>query len=160
MTDGSKANKTGKALERFVETTLQDLGYTHQYNSRKIQNEENETKTRYYMKQVKLGKTIYDTNRKADFIVFHPELFPDSLIIECKWQQTPGSVDEKYPFLIENIKQARLPTIILIDGGGYKPGALEWLIQQEKKIDCLQGVWDMKEFRKRLNNGLLRDKVQ
>ena len=155
MTDGSKANKTGKNLERFVEATLKSLGYTHQHNSRRIQSEENETRIRYYMKQVQLGKTIYNTNRKADFVVFHPKLFPNSLIIECKWQQTPGSVDEKYPFLIENIEKARLTTIILIDGDGYKPGALEWLRKQEKKIDCLQGVWNMKEFQSEINNGFL-----
>jgi hypothetical protein len=31
--------------------------------------------------------------------------FSDGLIIECKWQESAGSVDEKYPFVVLNIKK-------------------------------------------------------
>ncbi|WP_420807081.1 PD-(D/E)XK nuclease superfamily protein [Trichormus azollae] len=58
---------------------------------------------------------------------------PSSLIIECecKWQNTSGSVDEKLPYVnadIENFYPA--PTIVMIDGGGIKPGAINWLNTQ------------------------------
>ena len=44
--------------------------------------------------------------------------------IECKWQQSQGSVDEKFPYLYLNCIQAmpEREIILLIDGNGYKPG--------------------------------------
>jgi len=49
--------------------------------------------------------------------------------IECKWQQSPGSVDEKLPYLylntIESMPENNI--IILIDGNGFKSGAKKWL---------------------------------
>ncbi|MDP2637026.1 MAG: hypothetical protein Q8P03_00205, partial [bacterium] len=63
-----------------------------------------------------MGLTIYETVRKCDFFIVNRELFPDDLIIECKWQQSGGSVDEKYPFLLFNILKTGIPTIILLDG--------------------------------------------
>ena len=49
--------------------------------------------------------------------------------IECKWQQSQGSVDEKFPYLYLNCIHAmpEQEIILLIDGNGYKPGALAWL---------------------------------
>ncbi|MGB8368506.1 MAG: PD-(D/E)XK nuclease superfamily protein [Limisphaerales bacterium] len=32
-------------------------------------------------------------------------------------------MDEKYPFLYFNIIKTGVPTVVLIDGGGYKPAA-------------------------------------
>ena len=49
--------------------------------------------------------------------------------IECKWQQSNGSVDEKLPYLylncIETMPENHI--IIVIDGNGWKKGAVEWL---------------------------------
>jgi SepF-like predicted cell division protein (DUF552 family) len=49
--------------------------------------------------------------------------------IECKWQQTAGSVDEKLPYLYLNTIEA-MPEdqiMIIIDGAGWKKGAVDWL---------------------------------
>jgi hypothetical protein len=80
---------------------------------------------------------------------------PNGLIIECKWQQAAGSVDEKYPFTVFNIMKIAVPTIILLDGGGYKPAAMVWLKDQVGKDRALIGVYNMSEFQKVVNNGLL-----
>lgn len=49
--------------------------------------------------------------------------------IECKWQKVSGSVDEKLPYLFLNCFEKMLEShvIILLDGGGAKQGAIEWL---------------------------------
>jgi hypothetical protein len=49
--------------------------------------------------------------------------------IECKWQQVSGSVDEKLPYLYLNSIEAmpELSVMILIDGAGWKAGAIQWL---------------------------------
>lgn len=49
--------------------------------------------------------------------------------IECKWQQSAGSVDEKLPYLYLNTIEA-MPEkhiVIIIDGDGFKEGAKKWL---------------------------------
>ena len=67
--------------------------------------------------------------------------------------QSSGSVDEKYPFLYFNIIKTCVPTVVLIDGGGYKPAAMKWLKDQAGKTGALNGVWTMAEFHKEVNNG-------
>jgi len=57
--------------------------------------------------------------------------------IECKWQQVKGSVDEKLPYLYLNTIEAMPENtiMILIDGAGWKTGAVKWLkdaVQQKK----------------------------
>jgi hypothetical protein len=57
--------------------------------------------------------------------------------IECKWQQSAGSVDEKFPYLYLSCVEA-MPekNIIILHGGGkFRAGAVAWLKQavSEKK---------------------------
>lgn len=147
---GTTANYNGNRLENFIEHTLNELGY------RFIE------KTKFtpaiyleqpiYSKQVYIGRSIYDTNVYCDFILYHPKKHKKCLIIESKWQQSKGSVDEKYPYLILNI-QHKYPneTILVIDGGGYKENALKWLRSQVG--NNLKGVFNMSEFQIWANKG-------
>ena len=117
--------------------------------------ESKEHRGKQFAKQVWCGKTIYETDRKVDFLVINKDLFSDDLIIECKWQQVGGSVDEKYPFLVFNIIKTGVPTVILIDGDGYRPMALKFLKDEVADAKALRGVWTMAEFQKEINNGFL-----
>src|SRR3990167_911590 len=131
MSSGKKANRTGSRLEQFVEQALKDAGYTEFWNFKKTAFENRKTiGGKQYMTQLVVGQTIYETTRKCDFFIVNRERFPDDLIIECKWQQSSGSVDEKYPFLLFNILKTGIPTIVLMDGDGYKPAAMAWLKAQ------------------------------
>lgn len=68
------------------------------------------------------------------------------------YKQTGGSVDEKYPYLIINI-QTRYPhkTILVLDGGGYKKGAEEWI--RNEVGNSLIAVYSMAEFQTWVNKG-------
>jgi hypothetical protein len=80
----------------------------------------------------------------VDFLLYDADV-DQYLVIECKWQQSPGSVDEKYPYLVRNIKeQSPYPCLVLLDGNGYKPAAKEWLLTQVD--EKLLGVLSMSEF--------------
>lgn len=48
-----------------------------------------------------------------------------------------------------------IPTVVLLDGGGYKEAARQWLIGQVHPKGALIGVWTMAEFQTRVNNGFL-----
>lgn len=107
-----------------------------------------------YLYQYHIGETIYGTKRKVDFFVKPNLKYKNGLAIECKWQKSKGSVDEKYPYLCECIEYNRVPTIIIIDGGGYKLGAFNWLKKQVEKRKYLLNVCTMNEFQIETNNGL------
>ncbi len=156
ISSGHKANKTGNRLERFVEQALQANGYIEFWNYKgQLFDNRKVIGGKQYAKQVYCGKTIYETIRKVDFLIINHDVFPDDLIIECKWQQVSGSVDEKYPFLLFNIIKTSVPTVILIDGDGYRKAALKFLKDEVSKTSALRGAWTMKEFQTQINNGFL-----
>lgn len=149
---GKTANRTGKALEEFITHNLKENGYT-------AVDKKNWKTARYldqpiYTRQLYLCKSIYGTNVYGDFVIFHPNKYPHCLIIESKWQQVAGSVDEKLPFLVQNIK-TRFPadTIVIIDGGGFKTGAINWVKSQIE--GRLIDVFSMADFQKWVNKGNL-----
>ena len=158
ISDSAKANHTGNQLELFLENALQSQGYTEFWNH-KTQAFENRKSIggKQYLKQLPCGTTIYQTMRRVDFLIINREKFPNDLIIECKWQQSKGSVDEKYPFLLFNIIKTGVPSIVLLDGEGYSQQAKQWLSDQADREmhRALIGVWSMMEFQKKINNGFL-----
>jgi hypothetical protein len=150
---GTQANYTGTILEKYITDRLDERGYTH--ISREKFMPARYLKQPLYARKFRLCKTIYGANQEVDFIVYHPDLWPDNLVIESKWQQSGGTVDEKFPYLVLNIMtQYKTPTIILLDGGGYKKGAEAWLRRQSHKGDLLD-VFGMNEFNKWVNQGKL-----
>lgn len=84
--------------------------------------------TRTVTAQYPIGLGIYGLPIFADFFLAGAPHFPTGLAIEVKWQQSPGSVDEKFPYLVHCIQACYpCPTVIVADGGGQRPGALQWL---------------------------------
>jgi len=156
ITGGGQANKTGSVLELFIKRLLEDNGYTAFPNHKdQLFTNRKTVGGKQYSTQVPCGMSIYETQRKCDFLIMNQDTFPEGLIIECKWQQSKGSVDEKYPFTLFNIFKIGVPTIILLDGGGYKPAAMKWLKDQVDPNRALIGVYNMAEFQKKVNNGFL-----
>ena len=64
-------------------------------------------------------------------------------------------MDEKYPFLCFNIYKTGVPTVILLDGGGYKKTAETWLRGQAGEDRAVWKVWNLTEFMKATNAGFL-----
>ena len=151
MNQGQHANLTGKFLENQVQKRVSDSGYDV------IENKKFDINTTWlfnniYIKHCYICDSIYDTKMYTDILLFHKDKHPNKLAIEIKWQQVPGSVDEKYPYIVENIKHAfPCPAIIILDGGGYKIGAKQWLKRQID--DKLIGVYSLVEFMAWANNG-------
>ncbi len=121
ISGGGQANYTGNTLEQFVEHRLLNSGYVFVrpkqfavavYNQQPV-----------YTKQFHAGTSIYGTPIFSDFAIYHPEKWPKCLIIEAKWQQVGGSVDEKYPYLVLNIQRCHCyPTILLARWGWLQKG--------------------------------------
>ena len=78
-------------------------------------------------------KNIYRHDGNTEFLL-KSKKFDCEIRIECKWQQSNGSVDEKFPYLYLNCIEAmpEKEIVIIVDGGGAKVGAITWLQETVK----------------------------
>ncbi len=144
------ANYTGSTLEKFIHDRLIERKY--QFIPRDKFKAALYLEQPIYTRQFHIGSGIYETPMYCDFILYHPQKWKECLIIESKWQQSVGTVDEKFPYFVLNIQQ-RYPhrTVVLLDGGGYKKQAEAWLRKQVG--NNLLHVFNMGEFQKWCNKG-------
>lgn len=140
MTDGARANLRGRRFEDCVGDLIKE-------NYRLVPKAEflacRAQRQPVFARQFDIGDDIYGKRRRVDFILYHPQRWPDCLVIECKWQASPGTVDKKYPFEVESINCNRYRTIIVLDGGGYSDGAKRWLKEQAGGNRLLLHVLDL-----------------
>ena len=125
---GRAANYAGRILESNVAMILDERGYTPLKEQQALG-----SITPYYVAQDRRFQSIYNGHfLKVDFFVWHPTKYKDGLVIECKLQSTPGSVDEKYPFTLLSLKNTGCAAILIVEGDGPKKGALEWISAQQQ----------------------------
>lgn len=158
MDKGRKTNITGNQLEQAVQTVLQSKGFKIEMYRKWEKNKED------YGKELLLKNvpyhTIYDHAGNTEFLLISKR-YNLRIRIECKWQQSAGSVDEKLPYLYLNSIEAMPENtiMILIDGDGWKKGAKTWLrnaVKEKKYTDSTSDttilVYSLTEFFTWANN--------
>ncbi len=132
MKKGRKTNITGTQLEKAVQTVLLEKGFEIEMYRKWEKNPENYGKE-LLLKNVPFT-TIYGHGGNTEFLLLS-EKYNLRIRIECKWQQSAGSVDEKLPYLYLNSIEAmpEKDIMILIDGDGFKAGAKTWLRNAAKE---------------------------
>lgn len=150
---GQRASKQGKILEQTIIPAFEARGFQYLLYSKWKKNPSS------YSNELLLGNvpytTIYGHRGYTEFLV-KSEQYNLKHRIECKWQQSSGSVDEKLPYLYLNCIQA-IPEediIIVAGGGGMKKGAVLWLkeaVQQNLYVNDKQcakniDVFSLEEF--------------
>ncbi|WP_207708828.1 PD-(D/E)XK nuclease superfamily protein [Heliobacterium mobile] len=169
---GNQTNSTGNTLESVVLSVLGSKGFVAvryrdyiSYVERFGQAAADAHYGQELLFQNVPYRSIYGHNGNTEFLL-RSSCWSCRIRIECKWQQTAGSVDEKYPYLYLNCLEAMLEEeiLILLDGGGAKPTAVHWLKdaarqklyavtpeQQSKNIEVMNLVefvtWANKRFR-------------
>lgn len=126
MEKGTKSNISGNQLEVAVKTVLTGKSFelvkyrTWEKSKEKYGNE-------LLLENVPFT-TVYEHHGNTEFLLVS-EKYDLKIRIECKWQQVKGSVDEKLPYLYLNTIEAmpEKSIMILIDGAGWKSGAVKWL---------------------------------
>ncbi len=151
MVRGARANQRCRTLENAVNDLL-------------VEEYEQVTPSRFFAlrslrqpifsEQCPIGRDIYGKNRRVDFILYHPQRWIDCLVIQCKWQASPGSVEEKYPFEVLSIQLNEFETILVLDGGGYSKEATMWLKGQAGK-NKLRHVFSLGELSRFRSQGQL-----
>lgn len=153
MAKGRSANITGNQLEIAVQTVLLNKGFEIEMYRVWVKNPERYGKE-LLLKNVPF-ETIYGHRGNTEFLLIS-EQYKLRIRIECKWQQSAGSVDEKLPYLYLNTIEAmpEKDIMILIDGDGFKAGAKTWLknavkdklYTTEKNNDTNVMVFSLAEF--------------
>lgn len=139
------ANRSGSRLEANVADILEEHDYRQVLPVRFFPMREMEQPI--FTRQCEIGKDIYGKRRRVDLILYHPRLWKDCLVIQCKWQAASGSVEEKYPFEVLSIGLNSFDTLVVLDGGGYSPGAKQWLTLQSGKNRLIE-VLSLGEFQR------------
>ncbi|MCL6445346.1 MAG: hypothetical protein K6T83_18120 [Alicyclobacillus sp.] len=126
LTQGGIANITGNTLERMVMETLLPKGF-RLVPWRDYVRDPDRFGPELLLRQAEYT-TIYQHKGKSEFLLRSARYQLD-MRIECKWQQSAGSVDEKFPYLYLNCVEAmpERDIMIVVDGGGAKAGAVAWL---------------------------------
>lgn len=121
---GRKANLNGKNFEDVVEQNLIERGFV--YWNMKGTPPEN-----WYTRQFNAGNKLCGARHRVDFMV------DGYLLIECKWQSSGGSVDEKYPWTMMNLAHTGLQSIMVLEGGGCRPGMVKFLEEFADKTELI-----------------------
>ena len=122
----NRTNITGSQLETAIMTVLINKGF-NVVSFKDWEKDQQAYGSELLLRNVPF-ETIYGHRGKTEFLL-KSQKHQRSIRIECKWQQVAGSVDEKLPYLYLNAveKMPEREIILLIDGPGWKSGALEWI---------------------------------
>jgi hypothetical protein len=150
---GAKANRTGKMLEREVCDILINAGYTEVSN--KKFDELKSQRKRIFARQYTLANlSVYNRKIKCDVIIYDPIRLPGCLVIECKCQKTKGTADEKMVYLVENIKKSNMQSIIVVEGEGFRSGVVDYYLPESLGRN-LVGFFDLNSFTELCNLKLI-----
>jgi hypothetical protein len=86
--------------------------------------------------EVTLGKTIIGKDRRVDvFVVSQRDR--RAIAIECKYQDSKGTVDEKIPYALQDLEALRVPGCLVYAGDGWSAGVLHTLAASRLAAYCL-----------------------
>ena len=89
--------------------------------------------------EVSLGKTIIGKDRKVDVFVVRAG-DSQALAVECKYQESQGTVEEKIPYALGDIEAMRVDGCLVYAGTGWSRGILHTLEASPNAAYCLPGA--------------------
>lgn len=89
-------------------------------------------------REVSMGKTIIGKNRRIDILAIHTESAV-ALAIECKYQGSAGTTDEKIPYTLQDLEVLPLAACVAYAGTGWSDGVLHMLRGSPMAAYCLPG---------------------
>jgi hypothetical protein len=86
--------------------------------------------------EVSLGKTIIGKNRKLDILVLR-RTDQRALGLECKYQDSLGTTDEKIPYALQDLEAMWIPGCLVYAGKGWSKGVLHTLEGSRLGVHCV-----------------------
>ena len=87
-------------------------------------------------REVPFGKTLIGKNRRIDILVIE-ESTRTALSLECKYQGSLGTTDEKIPYALADLAQLGMPACLVYAGEGFSPGIEHMLAASPLTAYCL-----------------------
>ncbi len=97
--------------------------------------------------EVSLGTSIIGKQRRIDLLVVLPST-GEALALECKYQDSSGTADEKIPYALQDLATLRIPGVIAYAGSGFSEGVLHLLQSSELAAYCLPDEHNKPQHRK------------
>jgi hypothetical protein len=94
-------------------------------------------------REVALGKTIIAKTRKVDIFAI-VESTREALAIECKFQDSQGTTDEKIPYALQDLEALPVPGCIVYTGAGFSQGILHMLEASPRAARCFAEAPDFR----------------
>lgn len=86
--------------------------------------------------EITLGKTVIGKDRNIDVFVIRPD-DRKAMAIECKYQDSMGTVDEKIPYALQDLEALWVPGCLVYAGKGWSRGVLHSLEANRLAAHCL-----------------------
>jgi hypothetical protein len=87
-------------------------------------------------REIRIGKTIIGKNRCIDILCV-AEDSEKAFAIECKYQDSQGTVDEKIPYALEDLLALPMAGCIAYAGQGFSDGVRHMLSASRHAVYCL-----------------------
>ena len=87
-------------------------------------------------REIRVGKTIIGKNRCIDIFCVCDET-QKAFAIECKFQDSQGTVDEKIPYALDDLVALPMAGCIAYAGQGFSSGVLHMLAASRHAAYCL-----------------------
>jgi PD-(D/E)XK nuclease superfamily protein len=92
-------------------------------------------------REIRVGKSIIGKNRCIDVFCVR-EADGTAFAVECKFQDSPGTVDEKIPYALNDLDALPMAGCIAYAGKGFSEGVLHMLQAAPRAAYCLpNGDW-------------------
>ena len=129
ISQGAQANKNGKVFEQMMIPIFKNSGFEI-FKETDLTKKSVKAKLAAGLKKYVITNasyiTIYASGGRTEFVIVDD---PRRIRVEAKYQTAAGSVDEKFPYMLLNgiYQYPESEIIFVVDGGGYKQGARDWL---------------------------------
>ena len=90
-------------------------------------------------REIRVGKTIIGKNRCIDIFCVSGD-GREAFAIECKYQDSQGTVDEKIPYALDDLQALPMAGCIAYAGRGFSDGVLHMLAASRHAAFCLPGL--------------------
>jgi len=87
-------------------------------------------------REIRVGKTIIGKNRCIDVFCVSEDS-RKAFAIECKFQDSQGTVDEKIPYALDDLRALPMDGCIAYAGQGFSDGVLHMLAASRHAAYCL-----------------------
>jgi hypothetical protein len=87
-------------------------------------------------REINVGKSIIGKNRRVDVFCVC-ERTSQAFAIECKFQDTEGTVDEKIPYALDDLQALPMAGCIAYAGKGFSDGVMHMLEASPHAAYCL-----------------------